>query len=584
MGLARRFRPTDALRACLTGTGVLTAVYGLLAARPEFPDVGWAVAACRKMGWLGLAVWLSFLVCSPRTTGRETSWRLRLGVVVGAGVLGRIFAVLGSPDPVVDVFVWARDAPRVLLQGRNPYTASYPNPYRTARAAALGLNRWAEHKQGYYPPTTTLTGVVPTLLGLDVRHLNAVADGAAALILFLLASEVGRPDVGILCAGIYLCMPRAVRLMEMGYIEPQLAALTGAFVLLAERWKGPAGVLLGLALAAKQSVVLTVLPAARHLVRHPRTLVLAVIAAAALVAPFASWKPGAFAETVIARQMREAPPGSLSVVGALLNLGISVPGWPLWAARLMLLAFITLRTPADEPRTLGLGFAAATLVLLLLNNIAHFNHYYSAVYLVLLGIAGTCGLSAAGDAEMRRWMSDPLQPSRREAEVPLLSRLARAQKIRYFLDPLPKEARILEVGCGDGWVGRYLRANGWAHYCGVDLRPPADVVGDIRQWRTLGMQPASFDAIVAFEVVEHVDCFQELYDLLAPGGVLLLTSPLPRRDWLCKILESLGLTQRRTSPHDHLIDFRDIPLFERPEVRIVGPTAQWGKFRKPRAT
>lgn len=165
--------------------------------------------------------------------------------------------------------------------------------------------------------------------------------------------------------------------------------------------------------------------------------------------------------------------------------------------------------------------------------------------------------------------------------MPLLSALARAKKIRYFLDPLPKDARVLEVGCGDGWVGRHLREHGWECYCGLDIQPPADVVGDVRQWRRLGLRPQSFDVVVAFEVVEHIHCFQECFDLLVPGGLLLLTSPLPHRDWICKILEAIGLTQRRTSPHDHLIDFRTIPLFEPVEILTVGPTAQWGKFRKP---
>ena len=91
--------------------------------------------------------------------------------------------------------------------------------------------------------------------------------------------------------------------------------------------------------------------------------------------------------------------------------------------------------------------------------------------------------------------------------MPLLSDLSRQKKIRYFLDPIPKDASILEIGCGSKWVGEYLRGNGWQHYIGLDLFPPADVVGDIRNWRELGLEAASFDVIIAFEVIEHVDCF-----------------------------------------------------------------------------
>jgi 2-polyprenyl-3-methyl-5-hydroxy-6-metoxy-1,4-benzoquinol methylase len=166
--------------------------------------------------------------------------------------------------------------------------------------------------------------------------------------------------------------------------------------------------------------------------------------------------------------------------------------------------------------------------------------------------------------------------------MPLLSDYARTKKVEYFFRGVPKESRILEVGCGDGWLGRYLKANGWTHWTGMDLVQPADVVGNIVEWRRLGMEPASFDGIVAFEVVEHVPCFQEMYDLLKPGGLLMLTSPAPGMDWFCKALEAFGLTQRRTSPHDHLIDFHKVPLFEAVSITRVGLAAQWGIFRKPR--
>jgi 2-polyprenyl-3-methyl-5-hydroxy-6-metoxy-1,4-benzoquinol methylase len=164
--------------------------------------------------------------------------------------------------------------------------------------------------------------------------------------------------------------------------------------------------------------------------------------------------------------------------------------------------------------------------------------------------------------------------------MPLLSDYARKKKIYYFLESIPKEARILEVGCGSGWALEYLRGQGWQHSWGVDIRPPADYVGDIRRWRELGLDSESFDVIIAFEVVEHVACFRECYDLLKPGGKLLLTSPLPRMDWFMKLLETLGLNQKRTSPHDCLVDFATVPEFERKDIRIVGCLSQWGVFHK----
>jgi SAM-dependent methyltransferase len=164
--------------------------------------------------------------------------------------------------------------------------------------------------------------------------------------------------------------------------------------------------------------------------------------------------------------------------------------------------------------------------------------------------------------------------------MPFLSDLARRKKLSFFIDPIPKDAAILEIGSGDGWVGKHLKANGWTRYQGIDVQPPADLVGDIRDYASLGLRPGSFDVIVAFEVVEHVDCFRECYELLKPGGRLLATSPVPEMDWVMKMLEAFGLNQKRTSPHDHLIHFEKVPFFEKRELRKVGGLAQWGIFTK----
>jgi 2-polyprenyl-3-methyl-5-hydroxy-6-metoxy-1,4-benzoquinol methylase len=164
--------------------------------------------------------------------------------------------------------------------------------------------------------------------------------------------------------------------------------------------------------------------------------------------------------------------------------------------------------------------------------------------------------------------------------MPLLSSHARRKKIRFFLDGIPRDAAVLEVGSGSCWVGQYLRANGWTNYTGLDLVPPAEVVGDVLEWQKLGLRAGSFDWIIAFEVVEHVDCFQACYDLLKPGGRLAITTPLPHMDWLLKFLEALGLNQRRTSPHSNLVYLDRVPLFAHKEIRRVAGLSQWAVFTK----
>lgn len=168
--------------------------------------------------------------------------------------------------------------------------------------------------------------------------------------------------------------------------------------------------------------------------------------------------------------------------------------------------------------------------------------------------------------------------------MPLLRDLARRKRCEYFFPEISENARILEIGCGSRWVREYLKTAGRMNYVGMDLFPPADIVGDIKQWRHLGLTPESFDVIIAFEVIEHVDLVDEAFALLKPGGLLMLTAPLPHMDWALWILESLGLNQKRTSPHSNLVYFSKLPLFELVNCKKAGGLCQWGILRKPVAS
>lgn len=164
--------------------------------------------------------------------------------------------------------------------------------------------------------------------------------------------------------------------------------------------------------------------------------------------------------------------------------------------------------------------------------------------------------------------------------MPFLSNIARKKKIDYFLSKIDKDANILEIGSGGGWVGKYLKENGYRNYVGMDICGPADVVGDIKDLSSLPFREDQFDVIIAFEVIEHVDLVDECRYLLKPGGKLFMTTPVPEMDWLCLTLEMLGLNQKRTSPHDNLTHIRTIPGFKTEAFKIVGFMGQWGKYKK----
>jgi 2-polyprenyl-3-methyl-5-hydroxy-6-metoxy-1,4-benzoquinol methylase len=157
---------------------------------------------------------------------------------------------------------------------------------------------------------------------------------------------------------------------------------------------------------------------------------------------------------------------------------------------------------------------------------------------------------------------------------------AQKKRLQFFKEHFRVGSKILEVGSGSGWLKPELVAIGINDYIGIDVNPPADIVGDINKWQSLGLSADTFDIIIAFEVVEHVDCFSSCHALLKPGGKMLVTTPLPQTDWILKITEAFGLNQKRTSPHDHLIDLKTVSIFPCKQISIVLGLGQWAVLQK----
>jgi len=164
--------------------------------------------------------------------------------------------------------------------------------------------------------------------------------------------------------------------------------------------------------------------------------------------------------------------------------------------------------------------------------------------------------------------------------MPYLSNLARRKKAAFFIDSIPLNAAVLEVGCGSNWVKEYMLSKGYTNYTGIDIEGEPDIKGDINNWRALGLPAGHYDCIIAFEVVEHEDIWDSCYALLKNGGTLKLTTPVPSADWILKILEFLGLNQKRTSPHSHLTDVSKIRSFRQVFYKRILGLSQWAVLQK----
>lgn len=209
-----------------------------------------------------------------------------------------------------------------------------------------------------------------------------------------------------------------------------------------------------------------------------------------------------------------------------------------------------------------------------------------------------CGRAVAWDGEVldvrgERLESFPEERLRRLSDLeerhfwfPGRRRLIRAL-IRRFV---PSGSRFLELGCGSGRLLASLRGLVLAGLDGhpVALRRPdlALAVGDVTR---TPFASGGFDAVGAFDVVEHVDdgaFMAEVSRLLRPGGVLLVSVPafpwlygrfderaghLRRytRAGLHRVLRAAGLAPLYTTAYQFLL----FPLFVLSRLRDRG---DWG--------
>lgn len=110
-----------------------------------------------------------------------------------------------------------------------------------------------------------------------------------------------------------------------------------------------------------------------------------------------------------------------------------------------------------------------------------------------------------------------------------------------FVNELPEnlDARILEIGCGNGNTGALaLSMNKCGSYIGVELHEAAAlnaqekisqvIVGDIEKVE-LSFEDNSFDVLILSEVLEHLvdpwNVLRKLYRYMKPGALILASSP-----------------------------------------------------------
>jgi SAM-dependent methyltransferase len=112
------------------------------------------------------------------------------------------------------------------------------------------------------------------------------------------------------------------------------------------------------------------------------------------------------------------------------------------------------------------------------------------------------------------------------------------KRYRQIIRRVPKPGYILDIGCATGLFLNSMKLKGWKVY-GIEPSPLAaqyaqqrfglDVVQD--SFESAGLDNNIFDVVTLWDVFEHVSnplqTIQKIWDVLKPGGLLVINLPNP---------------------------------------------------------
>ncbi|MBM4402089.1 MAG: hypothetical protein FJ044_02495 [Candidatus Cloacimonetes bacterium] len=304
---------------------------------------------------------------------------------LGLALLLRLFMLLSSPNPTIDVFDILKLAPQKLIQGENPYQANY-----TKMFVDVATDRFA------YPPGAFLATLPAVVLFGDPRLTNVIAEILSALILYVILKKKFGPNsiIAETLPVIFLFSPRALLVCEQAWLEPTiLCLLLLSYFLSQHQHKVITLIIFGFLITIKQTLIFLPILLWRSLKLDLKKLGLIAFGALAVLLPFFLWSPADFYYDTITSyfstvtQMRELINQSLTFGGFLFNtFKIEYPSFLSFLVTVPILGCILKK----QGRGWSQFFLATTLfyfALFLFSTQAFLNFYYFIGQLILVNIA-----------------------------------------------------------------------------------------------------------------------------------------------------------------------------------------------------
>ncbi len=135
--------------------------------------------------------------------------------------------------------------------------------------------------------------------------------------------------------------------------------------------------------------------------------------------------------------------------------------------------------------------------------------------------------------------------------------LKRARIANKYIKESRKDGRIIDIGCGSYPI--FLLSSKFVEKFGIEkiqsLKPSLSrrlkfISHDIESCDKLPFENNFADTVTMLAVLEHiglqstVSLMPEIYRVLKPGGICIITMPCPWSEWLLKIFSYIGLVSK----------------------------------------
>ncbi len=410
------------------GVAFVVAAALLIALASRAPDgsAGSAAWACAVVACAATGLALAHLLGAPEEI--DLAALLLGGTLIAVLATGRRVAVAGAAVAAVtllgmaivvwrwgsvniDVFDSLQNAASAVLRGGNPYATTFATPVLVAPGQFIDQT---VHFQ--YLPGAALI-VAPARLVGDVRIMSIVAFSALIAFAVLLARQSEESDkrpmrVLALC----LAFPMTVLMVHFAWVDVYPVAGFAGWVSLRRTHPRWALACLAFALTIKPTILVALVPALVWSRPARREILLAAVAVAVLVLPFALVTGvNAFYHDVIGIQtVLGFRYDGLTLGATWFALTGHVP--PVWVGPLVgaALALFALRRPPRDLADMLIAGAFLSTAGFLLAKWAFLNYYFIPVWLLVLALAGR-GVAFEKESDIALPASVRAMPRRRLA-------------------------------------------------------------------------------------------------------------------------------------------------------------------------